>query len=93
MLMGSIEPRHAPLALWIHDPVLAQDPVLHSADPDGRNDVLHSEDVADHRDRPDAAEDHDPYAGHLYGVSFLWFPSGLVLYYIVITRSPSFSSS
>lgn len=57
-------------------------PVLHLADPDGRNDVLHSEDVADHSDRPDAAEDHDLYAV-IFTVFFLWFPSGLVLYYIV----------
>ncbi|MEG2954599.1 MAG: membrane protein insertase YidC, partial [Hafnia sp.] len=52
MLMGSVELRQAPFALWIHD-LAAQDPYY----------IL-------------------PI---LMGITmfFLWFPSGLVLYYIV----------
>ncbi|MCS5872654.1 hypothetical protein LN650_01595 [Klebsiella pneumoniae subsp. pneumoniae] len=83
MLSASVELRHAPFILWIHD-LSAQDPYYYILPIImGRDHVFcHPEDVADHRDRPDAAEDHDLYAGHLHGVLPV-VPSGLVVYCIV----------
>ncbi|XPE51646.1 YidC/Oxa1 family insertase periplasmic-domain containing protein [Shigella flexneri] len=67
MLMVSVDMVRAPFALG-GSTTCRQRPALHPADLMGVPHVLHSEDVADHSDQPDAAEDHDLYAGHLHRV-------------------------
>ncbi|MBK5074712.1 membrane protein insertase YidC [Budviciaceae bacterium CWB-B4] len=81
MLMGSVELRHAPFALWIHD-LSAQDPyyilpllmggtmfLIQKMSPTPVTDPMQQKIMT--------------YMPVIFTVFFLWFPSGLVLYYIV----------
>lgn len=81
MLMGSIELRHAPFALWIHD-LSAQDPYyilpilmgitmffIQKMSPTTVTDPMQQKVMT--------------FMPVIFTVFFLWFPSGLVLYYIV----------
>ncbi|WKX26575.1 membrane protein insertase YidC [Tatumella ptyseos] len=81
MLMGSIELRHAPFALWIHD-LSAQDPYyilpilmgvtmffIQKMSPTTVTDPMQQKIMT--------------FMPVIFTVFFLWFPSGLVLYYIV----------
>ena len=81
MLMGSVELRHAPFIGWIHD-LSAQDPyyilpilmgatmfVLQKLSPTAVTDPLQQKIFT--------------FMPVIFTVFFLWFPSGLVLYYIV----------
>ncbi|MFE8101215.1 membrane protein insertase YidC [Brenneria goodwinii] len=81
MLMGSVELRHAPFALWIHD-LSAQDPYyilpilmgvtmffIQKMSPTTVTDPMQQKIMT--------------YMPVIFTVFFLWFPSGLVLYYIV----------
>ncbi|EPN1689380.1 membrane protein insertase YidC [Cronobacter turicensis] len=81
MLMGSVELRHAPFALWIHD-LSAQDPYyilpilmgatmffIQKMSPTTVTDPMQQKIMA--------------FMPVIFTVFFLWFPSGLVLYYIV----------
>jgi YidC/Oxa1 family membrane protein insertase len=52
------------------------------ADPDGYHDVLHPEDVATTVTDP-MQQKIMTFMPVIFTVFFLWFPSGLVLYYIV----------
>ncbi|GKX55845.1 membrane protein insertase YidC [Leminorella grimontii] len=81
MLMGSVELRHAPFALWLHD-LSAQDPyyvlpllmggtmfLIQKMSPTPVTDPMQQKIMT--------------YMPVIFTVFFLWFPSGLVLYYIV----------
>lgn len=81
MLMGSVELRHAPFALWIHD-LSAQDPyyilpilmgatmfIIQKMSPTTLTDPMQQKIMT--------------FMPVIFTVFFLWFPSGLVLYYIV----------
>ncbi|WP_159566169.1 membrane protein insertase YidC [Budvicia diplopodorum] len=81
MLMGSVELRHAPFALWIHD-LSAQDPyyilpllmggtmfMIQKMSPTPVTDPMQQKIMT--------------FMPVIFTVFFLWFPSGLVLYYIV----------
>ncbi|CAK9886881.1 MAG: Membrane protein insertase YidC [Candidatus Erwinia impunctatus] len=81
MLMGSVELRHAPFALWIHD-LAAQDPYyilpilmgvtmffIQKMSPTTVADPMQQKIMT--------------FMPVIFTVFFLWFPSGLVLYYIV----------
>lgn len=81
MLGNSVELRHAPFALWIHD-LSAQDPyyilpllmggtmfLIQKMSPTPVTDPLQQKLMT--------------YMPLIFTVFFLWFPSGLVLYYIV----------
>ncbi|BAE75704.1 Membrane protein insertase YidC [Sodalis glossinidius str. 'morsitans'] len=81
MLSGSIELRHAPFALWIHD-LSAQDPYyilpllmgitmffIQKMSPTTVTDLMQQKIMT--------------FMPVIFTVFFLWFPSGLVLYYIV----------
>lgn len=81
MLMGSIELRHAPFALWIKD-LSAQDPyyilpllmgatmfIIQKLSPTTVTDPMQQKIMT--------------FMPVMFTVFFLWFPSGLVLYYIV----------
>ena len=81
MLMGSIELRHAPFILWIHD-LSAQDPYyilpvlmgltmffIQKMSPTTVTDPMQQKIMT--------------FMPVIFTVFFLWFPSGLVLYYIV----------
>lgn len=81
MLMGSVELRHAPFALWIHD-LSAQDPYyilpvlmgatmyfIQKMSPSAVTDPMQQKIMT--------------FMPVIFTVFFLWFPSGLVLYYIV----------
>lgn len=81
MLMGSVELRHAPFALWIHD-LSAQDPYyilpilmgitmffIQKMSPTTVTDPMQQKIMT--------------WMPVIFTVFFLWFPSGLVLYYIV----------
>lgn len=81
MLMGSVELRHAPFALWIHD-LAAQDPYyilpilmgvtmffIQKMSPTTVTDPMQQKIMT--------------FMPVIFTVFFLWFPSGLVLYYIV----------
>ncbi|GKX63716.1 membrane protein insertase YidC [Pragia fontium] len=81
MLMGSVELRQAPFALWIHD-LSAQDPyyilpllmggtmfLIQKMSPTPVTDPMQQKIMT--------------YMPVIFTVFFLWFPSGLVLYYIV----------
>lgn len=81
MLGNSVELRHAPFALWIHD-LSAQDPyyimpllmgatmfLIQKMSPTPVSDPLQQKLMT--------------YMPLIFTVFFLWFPSGLVLYYIV----------
>ncbi|MTD39206.1 membrane protein insertase YidC [Erwinia sp. CPCC 100877] len=81
MLMGSVELRHAPFALWIHD-LSAQDPYyilpilmgatmffIQKMSPTTVTDPMQQKIMT--------------FMPVIFTVFFLWFPSGLVLYYIV----------
>ncbi|EOC1568304.1 membrane protein insertase YidC [Cronobacter dublinensis] len=81
MLMGSVELRHAPFALWIHD-LSAQDPYyilpilmgatmffIQKMSPTTVTDPMQQKIMT--------------FMPIIFTVFFLWFPSGLVLYYIV----------
>lgn len=81
MLMGSVELRHAPFALWIHD-LSAQDPYyimpllmgvtmyfIQKMSPAAVTDPMQQKIMT--------------FMPVIFTVFFLWFPSGLVLYYIV----------
>lgn len=81
MLMGSVELRHAPFALWIHD-LSAQDPyyilpllmggtmfLIQKMSPTPVTDPMQQKIMT--------------YMPVMFTVFFLWFPSGLVLYYIM----------
>ncbi|MGV3345269.1 membrane protein insertase YidC [Enterobacteriaceae bacterium LUAb1] len=81
MLMGSVELRHAPFALWIHD-LSAQDPYyilpvlmgvtmffIQKMSPTTVTDPMQQKIMT--------------YMPVIFTLFFLWFPSGLVLYYIV----------
>lgn len=81
MLSGSIELRHAPFILWIHD-LSAQDPCyilpvlmgitmlfIQKMSPTTITDPMQQKIMA--------------FMPIIFTVFFLWFPSGLVLYYIV----------
>lgn len=81
MLMGSIELRHAPFALWIHD-LSAQDPYyilpilmgvtmffIQKMSPTTVTDPMQQKIMT--------------FMPVIFTAFFLWFPSGLVLYYIV----------
>lgn len=81
MLMGSVELRHAPFALWIHD-LSAQDPyyilpllmgvtmfIIQKMSPTAVTDPMQQKIMT--------------FMPVIFTVFFLWFPSGLVLYYIV----------
>jgi YidC/Oxa1 family membrane protein insertase len=80
VLLLSVELRQGALRLWIHD-LSRQDPILHTAGADGRDHV-----------HPDLAESRttDPVQAKLmkimpvaFSVFFFFFPSGLVLYWLV----------
>ncbi|MGQ7744482.1 membrane protein insertase YidC [Pectobacterium brasiliense] len=81
MLMSSVELRHAPFALWIHD-LSAQDPYyilpilmgvtmffIQKMSPTTVTDPMQQKIMT--------------YMPVIFTVFFLWFPSGLVMYYIV----------
>ncbi|MCS2151500.1 membrane protein insertase YidC [Scandinavium goeteborgense] len=81
MLMGSVELRHAPFALWIHD-LSAQDPYyilpilmgvtmffIQKMSPTTVTDPMQQKIMT--------------FMPVIFTAFFLWFPSGLVLYYIV----------
>lgn len=81
MLSGSVELRHAPFILWIHD-LSAQDPYyilpilmgitmffIQKMSPTTVTDPMQQKIMT--------------YMPVIFTVFFLWFPSGLVLYYIV----------
>lgn len=81
MLMGSVELRHAPFALWIHD-LSAQDPYyilpvlmgltmffIQKMSPTTVTDPMQQKIMT--------------FMPVIFTVFFLWFPSGLVLYYII----------
>lgn len=81
MLMGSVELRHAPFALWIHD-LSSQDPYyimpiimgltmyfIQKMSPTTVTDPMQQKIMT--------------FMPVIFTVFFLWFPSGLVLYYIV----------
>ncbi|ASX25898.1 membrane protein insertase YidC [Candidatus Williamhamiltonella defendens] len=81
MLMGSVELRHAPFILWIHD-LSAQDPYyilpilmgltmyfIQKMSPSTITDPMQKKIMN--------------FMPVIFTVFFLWFPSGLVLYYIV----------
>ncbi|WP_294909549.1 membrane protein insertase YidC [Tatumella sp. UBA2305] len=81
MLMGSVELRHAPFILWIHD-LSAQDPYyilpilmgvtmffIQKMSPTTVADPMQQKIMT--------------FMPVIFTVFFLWFPSGLVLYYIV----------
>lgn len=81
MLMGSVELRHAPFALWIHD-LSAQDPyyilpllmggtmfLIQKMSPTPVTDPMQQKIMT--------------YMPVMFTIFFLWFPSGLVLYYIM----------
>ncbi len=81
MLMGSVELRQAPFALWIHD-LSAQDPYyippilmgvtmffIQKMSPTTVTDPMQQKIMT--------------FMPVIFTVFFLWFPSGLVLYYIV----------
>ena len=81
MLSGSVELRHAPFVLWIHD-LSAQDPYyilpvimgitmffIQKMSPTTVTDPMQQKIMT--------------YMPVIFTVFFLWFPSGLVLYYIV----------
>ncbi|NLS53601.1 membrane protein insertase YidC [Hafnia alvei] len=81
MLMGSVELRQAPFALWIHD-LAAQDPYyilpilmgitmffIQKMSPTTVTDPMQQKIMT--------------FMPVIFTVFFLWFPSGLVLYYIV----------
>lgn len=81
MLIGSVELRHAPFALWIHD-LSAQDPYyilpllmgatmyfIQKMSPTTVTDPMQQKIMT--------------FMPVIFTVFFLWFPSGLVLYYIV----------
>lgn len=81
MLMGSVELRHAPFAQWIHD-LSAQDPYyilpilmgatmffIQKMSPTTVTDPMQQKIMT--------------FMPVIFTVFFLWFPSGLVLYYIV----------
>ncbi|OCQ54477.1 Membrane protein insertase YidC [Photorhabdus australis subsp. thailandensis] len=81
MLMGSVELRHAPFAGWIND-LSAQDPyyilpllmgvtmfVIQKMSPTTITDPMQQKIMT--------------YMPVMFTIFFLWFPSGLVLYYIV----------
>ncbi|MER2372641.1 membrane protein insertase YidC [Photorhabdus laumondii] len=81
MLMGSVELRHAPFAGWIHD-LSAQDPyyilpllmgvtmfIIQKMSPTTITDPMQQKIMT--------------YMPVIFTIFFLWFPSGLVLYYIV----------
>lgn len=81
MLSSSVELRHAPFALWIHD-LSAQDPyyilpilmgitmfVIQKISPTNVTDPVQQKIMA--------------FIPVIFTLFFLWFPSGLVLYYIV----------
>ncbi len=81
MLMGSVELRHAPFALWIHD-LSAQDPYyilpllmgvtmffIQKMSPATVTDPMQQKIMT--------------FMPVIFTVFFLWFPSGLVLYYIM----------
>jgi YidC/Oxa1 family membrane protein insertase len=81
MLMGSVELRHAPFALWIHD-LSAQDPYyilpilmgvtmffIQKMSPTTVSDPMQQKIMT--------------FMPVIFTVFFLWFPAGLVLYYIV----------
>ncbi|BDH47807.1 membrane protein insertase YidC [Salmonella enterica subsp. enterica serovar Choleraesuis] len=81
MLMGSVELRHQPFALWIHD-LSAQDPYyilpilmgltmffIQKMSPTTVTDPMQQKIMT--------------FMPVIFTVFFLWFPSGLVLYYIV----------
>jgi YidC/Oxa1 family membrane protein insertase len=81
MLMGSVELRHAPFVLWIDD-LSSQDPYyilpilmgitmffIQKTSPTTTTDPMQQKIVT--------------YMPVIFTIFFLWFPSGLVLYYIV----------
>lgn len=81
MLSGSIELRHAPFALWIHD-LSSQDPyyilpvlmgitmfLIQQMSPTTVTDLMQQKIMT--------------FMPVIFTMLFLWFPSGLVLYYIV----------
>ena len=81
MLMGSVELRHAPFILWIQD-LSAQDPyyilpllmgvtmfIIQKLSPTAVTDPMQQKIIT--------------FMPVVFTVFFLWFPSGLVLYYIV----------
>ncbi|UDG79697.1 membrane protein insertase YidC [Candidatus Steffania adelgidicola] len=81
MLSGSVELRHAPFALWIHD-LSAQDPyyilpilmgvtmfVIQKISNTTVNDPMQQKIMT--------------FMPLIFSVFFIWFPSGLVLYYII----------
>lgn len=81
MLMGSVELRHAPFILWIQD-LSAQDPyyilpllmgvtmfIIQKLSPTAVTDPMQQKIMT--------------FMPVVFTVFFLWFPSGLVLYYIV----------
>lgn len=81
MLIGSVELRHAPFALWIHD-LSAQDPYYILPIIMGIT-MFYIQKIS-----PSTAP--DPIQQKImtcmpviFTIFFLWFPSGLVLYYIV----------
>ncbi|WP_457913564.1 membrane protein insertase YidC [Candidatus Gillettellia adelgis] len=81
MLMSSVELRHAPFAFWIHD--------LSSQDPYYILPILMGVTMfVIHKVSPNTATDANQqkimnFMPIIFTVFFLWFPSGLVLYYIV----------
>ncbi|XPE45958.1 membrane protein insertase YidC [Shigella flexneri] len=80
MLMASVELRHAPFILSIHD-LSAQDPYYILPIIMGAT-MLHSEDVSDHGNRP-MQQKIMTSMPVIFTVFFLWFLFGLVMYYIV----------
>jgi YidC/Oxa1 family membrane protein insertase len=80
VLQAAVEMRGAPWILWIHD-LTAAGPVLHPADPVRDLDV---------RDDPLNPQPADPMQAKMmmfmplaFSVIFIFFPSGLVLYWVV----------
>ena len=81
MLMGSVELRHAPFALWIHD-LSAQDlyyilPILMGVT------MFFIQKMSPTTVTDPMQQKIMTYMPVIFTVFFLWFPSGLVMYYIV----------
>ncbi|KAB8312792.1 membrane protein insertase YidC [Erwinia endophytica] len=81
MLMGSVELRHAPFALWIHD-LSAQDPYYILPILMGMT-MFFIQKMSPTTVADPMQQKLMTFMPVIFTVFFLWFPSGLVLYYIV----------
>ncbi|CAL4041976.1 membrane protein insertase YidC [Buchnera aphidicola] len=81
MLMGSIELRHAPFCLWIHD-LSNQDPYYILPIIMGLT-MFYIQKISPNTVSDPVQQKILNFVPILFSIFFLWFPSGLVLYYIV----------